>query len=134
MRRRTGSALVKVRAFCLFGAKQLAEQLLTYCQLDHLATNLNKFNRYTIFFIHENAFESMVCEMAAVLASGRLVKIMVIPLSIHFGDEDHAINTEFAFKNGNFIMRLFRKDQRVTVSWRTCWTLTSYYGRTLLTI
>ena len=51
----------------------------------------------------------MVFEMAAILASGRLVKIMVIPLNIHFGDEDYAINTEIAFKNGNFILRLFAK-------------------------
>ena len=50
----------------LFGAKPLPEPVLAYCQLDS--------NRNSIIFIHENAFETVVCEMAAILSRPQCVK------------------------------------------------------------
>ena len=46
----------------LFGAKQLPEPMLTYCQLDHWEET----------FVQENAFENFVRELAAILSSGSL--------------------------------------------------------------
>ena len=49
----------------LIGAKPLPEQMLTFCQLG--GTNLSEiWTKNT--FIHENAFESVVCGMAAILS------------------------------------------------------------------
>ena len=40
-------------------------------------TQLN-FNQNTRIFIHENAPEKIVCEMAAILCKGRVVKIRCV--------------------------------------------------------
>ena len=70
MRQWTGSALVQIMACRLFGAKPLSEPMLKYCQLD-LTNKLQwNSNRNTKFFIQENAFENVVCEMAAILSRG----------------------------------------------------------------
>ena len=50
-------------SYHLFGVKSLPKPMLTYCQSDPRY-------RYTKLFIHENAFEDAVCEMAAILSRG----------------------------------------------------------------
>ena len=52
----------------LLGAKPLAEPMLTYCQLD--PWEQISVNWKSNIFIHENAFENVVCEMAAILSRG----------------------------------------------------------------
>ena len=47
----------------LVGAKPLTEPMLEYCQLDSKEQTSVKF--WSNFFIQENAFESVDCEMAA---------------------------------------------------------------------
>ena len=54
----------------LSGAKPLSKPMLGYCQLDPLEQTLN-FNQDMKLFIHENASEYIVCEMAAILSRGR---------------------------------------------------------------
>ena len=57
----TKSALVRVWS--------LSEPMLTLCQLDPLEqTSIWILGRNTKFFIHENAFENVVCEMVAILS------------------------------------------------------------------
>ena len=67
MRQWIGSALVQIMACRLVGAKPLSKLMLGY----HLLDFWNKLqwvsNQNTTFFIQENAFENVVCEMAAVL-------------------------------------------------------------------
>ena len=48
-------------------SKPLPEPMLAYCQLNKLQWNLNQNKKN---FIHENAFESVVCEMTAILSRG----------------------------------------------------------------
>ena len=57
-------------ACCLLGAKPLFEPMLEYC---HLEQTLVKFLSKLKNFIQENALESVVCEMAAILSRGRWV-------------------------------------------------------------
>ena len=45
-----------------------------YCQLDPKGQNSVKFQSRHKIFIHENASENIVCEMAAILSIGRWVK------------------------------------------------------------
>ena len=68
MRQWIGSALVQIMACRLFGAKPLSKPMLGYCQLDPKEQTWMKFD--TKFFIHENASENIVCEMAAILSMG----------------------------------------------------------------
>ena len=70
-----------VMAWRLFGAKPLPEPMLTYCQLDpgkKCQWNLSKNSK---IFIQENAFENVVCEMAAILSRGRWVSCFVTALA-----------------------------------------------------
>ena len=55
----------------LLGAKPLFEPMLEYC---HLEQTLVKFLSKLKIFIQVNAFESVVCEMAAILSRGSWVK------------------------------------------------------------
>ena len=57
----------------LFGTKPLPEPMLTYCQLDPEEQIAVKFYQNTKLFIEKNAFENVVCEMAAIFSSGRWV-------------------------------------------------------------
>ena len=68
------SSLVQIMASCLFGAKPLPKPVLGYCQLDPYKLQWNN-NQNTKLFIHENASENTVCEMAAILSWGRWVYI-----------------------------------------------------------
>ena len=54
----------------LLGAKPLTEPVLTYCQLDPQEQTSVKFESHYKTSIHENAFENVVCEMAAILSKG----------------------------------------------------------------
>ena len=74
MHQRTGSVLVPVMAWCLFSTKPLPVPMLTSCWLD-LKNKLQwNSNQNTQFFIHENAFENVVCEMAAILSEPQCVE------------------------------------------------------------
>ena len=48
-----------------------SKQMLGYCQLGPWEQTSVKFESIYNFFIHENAFENIVCEMAAILSRGR---------------------------------------------------------------
>ena len=72
MRWLTGSAWVQVMACCLSGAKPLPEPMLQNCQLDTWEQTLMKFeSKYEIFF-EENVFETIICEMTAILSGGEM--------------------------------------------------------------
>ena len=49
-------------AYRLFGAKPSSKKMLVYCQLGHKEQISVKFSS-TFFPIHENASESIVCEL-----------------------------------------------------------------------
>ena len=55
----------------LVGAKPLSETMLEYWQLDKLQWS---FNRNSDIFFQENALESVICEMAAILSQPQCVK------------------------------------------------------------
>ena len=60
-----GSALVQIMACCLFSAKSLSKPMLVIVDWT-LRNKLQwNFNQYTKLFIHENASENIVCEMAS---------------------------------------------------------------------
>ena len=65
-----GSALLQKMACRLFGAKPLSKPMLDYCRLGPKEQTSVKFIQNIKLFIHENASENIVCEMAAVLSSG----------------------------------------------------------------
>ena len=74
MRQWMGSVLVQIMACCLFSAKPLSKPMLGYYQLNFrnkLEWNLSQDRK---LFIHENASENIVCEMAAILSRRRWVK------------------------------------------------------------
>ena len=70
MRRWTWSTLFHVMVCRLFGAKPLPKPMLTNCEMDPYKLTLVKCISEYKFFIDENAFENIVCEMAAILYRG----------------------------------------------------------------
>ena len=66
----TVSALVQIKACRLFSAKPLSKTMLVYCKSNPWELN---FNQNTKLFIHKNASEKIVCEMAAISSRGRWV-------------------------------------------------------------
>ena len=62
------SALAQVMAYRLIGAKQLSKLMLVHCLLGP---------QEQTSFIHDNASENIVCEMAAILSRRILVNLMV---------------------------------------------------------
>ena len=61
--------IVQVMACRLVGVKPLPEPMLTYSGLDSpLGTTISEI-RINVF-IHENAFERVVCDIAAILSGG----------------------------------------------------------------
>ena len=76
MRQWIRSVLVQIMACRLFGAKPLSKPMLGYCQLDPQEQSSVKLYANTKHFIHENASETIVCEMAAILSRGRWVKVL----------------------------------------------------------
>ena len=67
MRQGIESALVQIMACRLLDAKPLSKPMLVIVNRNKLQWN---FNQTTKFFIHENASETIVCEMAAILSRG----------------------------------------------------------------
>ena len=63
-----GSALVKIMACRLFGAKPLSKPLLGYCQLDPEEQTSVKSYQNSKFFVQENSSENIVCEMVVILS------------------------------------------------------------------
>ena len=55
----------------LFGAKPLSKPMLDHYQMDPQEQTSVKLNQNTQRFVHENAYENIVCEMAAILFRGR---------------------------------------------------------------
>ena len=82
----TGWALLQIMACRLFGTKPWSEPVLGYCQLD-LGNKLQwNFNWNRRLFIHENAFENIVCDTAAILSTGdELIKDSHVKLPSHLG-------------------------------------------------
>ena len=66
----------------LIGAKPLSEPMLEYCWLDPWNKLQWNFNRNSESFIQENVFESVVCEMAAILSRPQCVKIWALEYSM----------------------------------------------------
>ena len=63
----------------LVGAKPLSESMLEYCQLNIALNKLQwKLNRNSYNFIQEDAFENVVCEMAAILSRPQCVNESVV--------------------------------------------------------
>ena len=75
MRQWIGWALVQIMACRLDGAKPLSEPMQTYCKLHSKNVFQWNFILNSNIFIQENAFEHVVSEMAAILSSGRWVKV-----------------------------------------------------------
>ena len=72
----TGSALDKVMACHLLGAKPLPQPMMTFCQLNpEDPTPMKSESKYKIF-IHENEFENVVCEMTAIVSRSHCVNIL----------------------------------------------------------
>ena len=65
MRQWIGSALFQIMACHLFGAKPLSKPMLDWTLRNKWQWNLNQNKK---LFIHKNASESIVCEMAAILS------------------------------------------------------------------
>ena len=72
----TGSSLVQVIAFRLFGANPLLKPILAHCQLDSWEQKHSvKFESNSTIFIKENTFENVVCKNGGHFVQGRWVKI-----------------------------------------------------------
>ena len=56
----------------LFNAKPLPEPLLTYCQLD------SQEQISVIFFIQENVFENVTCEMLTILFKSLSLQVTAV--------------------------------------------------------
>ena len=68
LRQLIGSALVEIMVYRLLGAKPLSKSMLIIVNWT-LRNNFQcNFNQNTKLFIHENAFETIVCEMLAILS------------------------------------------------------------------
>ena len=74
-----GSALSQIMAWRLFRAKPLSKPMLVYCHTHRKKLQWN-LNQNTKLFIHKNASENIVCEMAAILLWGRWDKVLGHPL------------------------------------------------------
>ena len=75
MHQRMGSTLVQIMACCLLGTKPLSKWMLVIVNWT-LGNKLQwKFNQNFNFFIHENAFENVICKMEAYFSRGRGVNI-----------------------------------------------------------
>ena len=68
-------------ACCLVGAEPFSEPMLEYCSFGPQEQTLNKHLSQFTFF-HENAFENVVCEMAAILARPQCVNISTMNLGV----------------------------------------------------
>ena len=60
-------------------AKPLLETVQEYCELDLKETNFSEIWININLFIHENAFENVVCEMAASLSRSQCLKSCLMP-------------------------------------------------------
>ena len=70
IRQENRPALVQLMACRPLGAKPLPEPVLTCCQLDHWEITSLKFQSTYKTFIHENTFQNVVSEMAAIWLKG----------------------------------------------------------------
>ena len=84
--------------------------MLGYCQLEPQEQTSVKFLSEYIISIDENAFENVVCEMAAILSRGRWVN----PRSISVGHWWYALPPQAIMS-----VQMFRR--RATRLWRILW-------------
>ena len=71
MLHRIGSALIQIMACCPFSVKPLTKPTIGYWQLNPYEKKfIRNFKQNTKLFIHENASENIVCEMAVILSRG----------------------------------------------------------------
>ena len=81
MRQWIGSVLVEVMSCRLLGGQAITSTNATLLSIGLFG---NKFqwnmNQNSLFFIHENSFENVICDMAAILYRGRWV-ILTSPIS-----------------------------------------------------
>ena len=61
----------------LDGAKLLSEPMPPYCQVHPKEHISMKFYWNSNIFFQENAFEHVVCKMAAILSRGRWIKLLL---------------------------------------------------------
>ena len=61
------------------GSKPLSKLMLSFCQSGNLEHNTSNFNQNTELFIHENAYENIVWEKAAILSRGDDLSIILYP-------------------------------------------------------
>ena len=69
----------------IFGAKQLSEPMLGYCQLKKFSLISIKIQSYSL---NENGFQNTVCEMADILSRGN--KLIAIPRRIYANESTSA--------------------------------------------
>ena len=74
MRQWNGLALVQIMACRLCGTKPSSKPIVNCTLTDKLHWN---FNQNQNLFIHKNASENILCEMAAILSTGRWVNICI---------------------------------------------------------
>ena len=72
----TRSALDKVMACRLLGAKPLPQPTMTFCQLNPEDPTPMKSESKCKIFIHENESENVVCEMTAIVSRSHCVNIL----------------------------------------------------------
>ena len=77
----TRTAIIQVVACHLFGTKPLPEPMLTNCQLDPKEQTSVEFKSKYMIFIHKNAFENVICEMAAISFMVRWVNVALIKIN-----------------------------------------------------
>ena len=86
MRHCAGSSSVHVIACRLFGAKPLAEPMMTYCQLDNWEQSSANFSLKLKYFHWQKLRLNMSsAEVAAILSWPQCVKTVVPPLLMHGG-------------------------------------------------
>ena len=98
----------------LFGAKPLSKLVMVYCQLDPSEQTSVKLYQNTKLFIHENASECIVFDMATILSMGDEFshpcvhwngKIVVLPalsfLDIESAQIDNFSSTSSDIKSDN---------------------------------
>ena len=74
MRHLIGSALVQIMACRLFGTKPLSKPMLCYCSFEPQQTSMELQSKFEVFY-SGNVFENVVCQMAAILSTGRWVNV-----------------------------------------------------------
>ena len=104
MHQQTGPWLVQIMACRLLSTKPLSESVPAYCQLELYFRNKFQwnYNQNSNIFIQENAFENVICKMAAILpqpqAAKQVLKATFIKIHYKFldlGESNWALGLNF---------------------------------------